>query len=1390
MPRSVLALSILISSLAFAEVDLEGYDAFLADKTRRELDVKALSPEVRELVESGRISTMEKRHGVPTFFWAARDGRGLRGLKLSPEQAARRYLFAYAELYGARPSALAESRLHRLHDLGTGAIIAAFHRDVNGVRVFNDELKVVMNQNLELIALTGYLTPARKVLGEYSLSSESVIDLAVQQMTGFPLAGPLRRLPTDEAGFERFELQGQPSPVRVRRVYYPLPNGVEPAWHLELELSDEGTTGSDSYAFVFSARDGRMLYRKNLTVSDFSYRVWADATGSKIPFDGPQGNDATPHPQGTNNQYNPPYVMPNLVTLSNAGLATNDPWLPANATQTDGNNVVAYADFNSPNGFTNGDLKATTTAPGVFDRTYDTGLNPGSSADQRMAAVTQLFYNINFFHDWFYDVGFDEKSGNAQANNFGRGGAGNDALYAEAQDYSGTNNANMSTPSDGQHPRMQMYVFNSGVPASVAIQGGSTYSSGVADFGPQSFTLTGALQLVNDNDASNMGSTLDACQATGWTSNVMGKIAVIDRGTCTFAEKVLNAQNNGAIGAIILNTSFGGAIPLSGTGPMVTIPSLSISRNSGNTLRMRLQAGTPTTATMTRSMTIDRDGTIDNAIVAHEWGHYISNRLIGDGNGIANLQGVGMGEGWGDFHSLLMSVKESDTMLPGGANFEGTYGMAGYTSYASDRNGYYWGIRRYPYSTNMMKNPLTFKHIQQGVALPAGIPVAFGSSGNGNAQVHATGEVWATMLWECYAALLRDNARLTFQQAQDRMRAYLVAGYKTTPLLPTFVDARDAILAAAVANDPTDFALFSAAFAKRGLGMLAVPPEKEAAGNRPLTESFITGNAFQIVKVTLDDAISGCDRDAHLDLGETGRLTVTIKNVGVGLLSSTTGTVRTSAMGVNVAGGGALTFPSVPPFGTATASVEVSLVSSPGNAGATFEIDVTDPTTATPGPVKVTENFRLNFDAKPTGSFNDDVEAPMTAWTFSNNPNGDTGSDFRVYEDSATSHWFFGPNPKSPADTYLISPVLDVGQNPFVFTFSHRYQFEGDAAEPFDGAVIEARIEGTSQWVDLGSKLSQPYTGMLPSQTTNPLRNRMVYTGESPNYPAWSTVTADLGTMFAGRSVRIRFRIGSDDALGLKGWEIDNLTFSGITNRPFPSVVTDPNLCTNRAPTVVPPTTLFVNEGQVVKLNVVASDPDGEMLTVAFTQVAGPQVTLQDQSFTAPQVENDTTIDFEIVASDGRATSVPVIQRVVVRDLNQTPVATVTPAEQTVDEGTMVTITGSATDADSEPITGMRWVQRTGPAVGLAGERTGTLTFTAPEVMVDTVLTFELYASDPLSEGAPATATVIVKNVPTQVQPPPVTPQGCGCAVGNDGSTAWLAAAMAIFFVLARRRQR
>lgn len=91
----------------------------------------------------------------------------------------------------------------------------------------------------------------------------------------------------------------------------------------------------------------------------------------------------------------------------------------------------------------------------------ETHVNPKRYID---AAVSELFYTCNEFHDLTYRYGFDEESGNFQEHNFGRGGKGGDAVIANAQDGSGYNNANFATPPDGRNGRMRMYVWNGAEP--------------------------------------------------------------------------------------------------------------------------------------------------------------------------------------------------------------------------------------------------------------------------------------------------------------------------------------------------------------------------------------------------------------------------------------------------------------------------------------------------------------------------------------------------------------------------------------------------------------------------------------------------------------------------------------------------------------------------------------------------------------------------------------------------------------------------------------------------------------------------------------------------------------------------------------------------------------
>jgi hypothetical protein len=156
-----------------------------------------------------------------------------------------------------------------------------------------------------------------------------------------------------------------------------------------------------------------------------------------------------------------PKVTPQtLVSGPGAGNAESPAgWVSGNTTI--GNNVDAYLDRDNNNAAdTNG---RPTSATGDFIFTHDPLSAPTTLTNQQLA-VANLFYLNNVIHDKLYRHGFNEAAGNFQTNNFGKGGAGNDPVNAEAQDGGGTNNANFSTPADGSRPRMQMYLWNTLTP--------------------------------------------------------------------------------------------------------------------------------------------------------------------------------------------------------------------------------------------------------------------------------------------------------------------------------------------------------------------------------------------------------------------------------------------------------------------------------------------------------------------------------------------------------------------------------------------------------------------------------------------------------------------------------------------------------------------------------------------------------------------------------------------------------------------------------------------------------------------------------------------------------------------------------------------------------------
>ncbi|XXF78940.1 myxosortase-dependent M36 family metallopeptidase [Myxococcaceae bacterium GXIMD 01537] len=1389
-------------------------DAFLLAPANRALPESAAGVSQRGL----RINSVEGRVGVPTFLFSDRalsagPTKALRPVtQSSADAAARAHLRGVADLYRMSRSEVDGAELQTVHlpKGNGGAVIAKYGRRVNGIEVFRNELKVVMDASQELVAISGYLQP-RQASDEqnaqasaFRVSAPQAISNAFRNLTGNALDARALNPSASKGDYSEYTVDKAASAThgfgtapRAKKVLFPMPDELVPAYYVEVNVGPASNPDAEYYAYVINARDGSVLFKHNLTASEaFTYRVWADPAG-KLPHDGPQGIDATPHPTGTPDGFQAPLGAPaNLVTLQSFPFSRNDPWLAPNATQTTGNNVDAYADLGGADGFQAAfDLRAplSDAASRTFDYQYDVTRSPSSTETQRLASIVNLFYVNNFLHDWYYDAGFDEASGNAQMSNYGRGGLEGDSIRAEAQDFGGRNNANMSTPADGARPRMQQYVFD-GVaelavtaPANIA----RIYDSYSAAFGPATYDVDKAAALPPtdpDNAARDLALRIGCSDANGTNpytgTPFAGKIAIIERGSCGFAYKARNAQLAGAVGVIITNSATGalgrmGASGVPAVDNAITIPAVMVSKPDGDAWRTELTNNVATQVRMRKTPDLDRDGTLDNDIVSHEWGHYISNRLVGNAVGLSSHQGRSMGEGWGDFHALLSMVRAEDITKPGNNNWQGVYGMAGYTMSGGRNQGYYWGIRRVPYSTDFTKNALTLKHIANGVALPSH-PVAGGANGANNSEVHNAGEVWTSMLWECYASLLNAHP---FAEAQDRMKRYLVASYKATPMAPTFLEARDALLSVTAANDPADYQRFLAAFAKRGAGFGAQVADRGSQDHIGVVESYETGNVLQVVSIKVDDSSSSCDKDGILDAGEQGSLVVTVKNVGASDLSGVAATAafNGSSAGVLAAfvGSNTLSFGNIARGTTATARVNVDLQQAPAPAAgqlATLGLDVTFPNKLPSGGTVEAFRTQVNYDEAPNASAIDNVATAATPWigpTLGNSPmwkNQYTG---------AQTYWH-GQDPDGEADASLTSPIFKVATSgSFNLYFKTRFSFEtDDGFDPYyDGGVLEISVD-EGAWTDVfdfdwytGTTTNAGYVNLI--DLFNPyLPDRPGYVGMSAGFPAFQQIRVNFGPQFQGKSVRVRFRIGSDAGVGAYGWDVDDIQVTGVTNLPFNARVAEAFDGSSGAPVCnVRPVAeagaaqtvqeYTVSGGTytptVVTLNGAGSfDPDGTgTLTYAWTQLAGPTVTLSDATVASPtfsaSISEDTIFTFQLAVHDGIEPSIAKQVQVLMRNTNRAPTAlagVLNNGPNSVDErsGSVTLDASGSTDPDGEELA-FTWEQTEGPEVKLDDPTSATPTFTPPEVTADTRFSFELVADDGIDASEGSTITITVRQV-------------------------------------------
>jgi Zn-dependent metalloprotease len=1069
------------------------------------------------------------------------------------EDAARDHLAALKSLYLTRqqPADLVTAGTQKLRD---GAAVVRLQQKIDGVDIHQGELRVLMHADGSLAAVSGtMLATAGKTT--FKTSPTTALQHALDDLYGKTRARPAITEGAAKDGFVDLKVAADPKvsirTARAKQELFPDGNGLVPVWTVEfigLKPALDGSTPT-AHRYLISDKDGRIVRNADLIQNDaFVYRAFSDMTGNRRPFDGAT-KSFNPHPTGTPDGSLPGFAGSNLVTIDSFN-ANHDPWLPATATTTSGNNVDAFADIAFPSGFSEGDIRPEVRSGRILNYTYDLNKGPLDNVTQSKAATVNSFFVTNWLHDWWYDSGFTEATGNAQLDNLGRGGVAGDPLILHAQDDAlggSRDNAFMVTPADGLSPEMHMFLWTGGSTSSIdAVTGHPT----TATFrtGPTTFDFTGTVALADNVGLDGTSVVHDACSPV--TTDLTGKIGMFEfDGNCGSVTAVDNLKAAGAVGVLAAITIPDVPVQSLNGSAAANIPGLIVGNDDG----LALEAVLPTTITLHRATHLETDGDLDNAVVAHEWGHYLHHRLT---SCEATNQCAAMSEGWGDFNAMLMMLRTGD-------NHDGTFGMGLYALTAGGLAQFgftdpgYFGIRRVAYSTNRSANSLSFRHIGDENALPTDIPLNPGPSGGANSEVHNAGEVWATMMWEAYNALIDQHGILN---SRRRMSDYVVAGMLLTPPEATFTEARDAILAAAGALDTDDMILMAAAFAGRGAGSCAVSPDRASFDNAGVVESGTLAAKLEASAATLTDDGASCDHDGILDPGESGTIHITVANSGVLSAENVKIKAKSNTPGVKV--GKTVKVGLLQPFSSADLAIPVTIGK---DAAVDSNLDITVTVTGDAGcdtnNLALNIHQRMGIDEAENVETTDHVETSVTPWQRTGE-GGDT--TFSIVDDGTGNHAWFGVDSPFTSDTQLLSPVLQVGTDPLTVTFSHAFDLEAFAPDFFfDGGVVEVSTDGGVTFQDVTAFGADPqYNGTISSDFDNPLLGRPAYSSTNASFPSSENVVLNFGTQFAGQSVQLRFRIGTDFCCNAEGWLIDDIAVTGITNTPFPGIIPEPDVCT------------------------------------------------------------------------------------------------------------------------------------------------------------------------------------------------------------------------------------
>jgi subtilisin family serine protease len=180
--------------------------------------------------------------------------------------------------------------------------------------------------------------------------------------------------------------------------------------------------------------------------------------------------------------------------------------------------------------------------------------------------------------------------------------------------------------------------------------------------------------------------------------------------------------------------------------------------------------------------------------------------------------------------------------------------------------------------------------------------------------------------------------------------------------------------------------------------------------------------------------------------------------------------------------------------------------------------------------------------------FTDNFEAGALGWTHSGTADSWALSGVRVHSGASSFH---ADDPAAVSDQYLVSPSVALPSSAVSLAlrfWNHQTIERRDASSCYDGGVVEISTNGGSTWTRLQSELlTDPYDGPVSNCCGNPILNTNAWCGDPQN---WTSSVVNL-TAFKGQTVKLRFRLATDDTVGREGWYIDDVAVQSCTNQMF-----------------------------------------------------------------------------------------------------------------------------------------------------------------------------------------------------------------------------------------------